>query len=499
MDITIYQINMGRDHNRIAFEGLDLLKMYQGSDKIDSRIYDRVFEGEVDCKDLEDVYRKFNLEHPEGYKGRSLSVSDVVEIVDENGDSTFHFCDSIGFKQIDFDPYLTEEYKEDKIKVVLCEPGKVARVAEISNTLAGLQKTVKGDIEQFCPYEEAVAIICNEEGKFNGMMPNRARLNELCKPVNRLLEAMNQQRMDTTLLPDARKAAEGILTLLRDVPPFDRLDMDFYLPGISKAFTPEGLKAYCKAQVSEPLSPEQLEAVRLVELRGRIVRVLGHLAYSLAEYKSGMERFALLLDAEGGDRTPDGLAESFGRCFPAEVRLNEETAWMALANETSQYLSILRPGEDRARLVKRIHYVSFVGMLRADFFEGLCVGHAPKKCRICGRWFLTTNARHTKYCGGFAPGDKLGRTCRQIGNLRGREQRELAPDHPLKKIYSRRMNTIDKKLERGTLDEETAAVMKRLAKSKMQLAISDVAYAQGGYAAEMEQAALLAEAHTRKK
>ena len=55
------------------------------------------------------------------------------------------------------------------------------------------------------------------------------------------------------------------------------------------------------------------------------------------------------------------------------------------------------------------------------------------------------------------------------------------------------MNTIDKKLERGTLDEETAAVMKRLAKSKMQLAISDVAYAQGGYAAEMEQAALLAE------
>lgn len=81
MDITIYQINMGRDHNRIAFEGLDLLKLYQGSDKIDSRIYDRVFEGEVDCKDLEDVYRKFNLEHPEGYKGRSLSVSDVVEIV----------------------------------------------------------------------------------------------------------------------------------------------------------------------------------------------------------------------------------------------------------------------------------------------------------------------------------------------------------------------------------------------------------------------------------
>lgn len=81
---------------------------------------------------------------------------------------------------------------------------------------------------------------------------------------------------------------------------------------------------------------------------------------------------------------------------------------MALTNETSQYLSVLHTGEDKAKLVKRIHYVTFVGMLRADFFEGLCVGHAPKKCRICGKWFLTTNARHTKYCGGFAPGDQTG-------------------------------------------------------------------------------------------
>lgn len=174
MKIAIYQINMSRDYSRIAFESLDLLKMYQSSDKIDSRIYDRVFEGEVDCKDLEDVYRKFNLDHPEGYKGRSLSVSDVVQVVDEQGNSTFHFCDSIGFKEIDFDPNLTKESKVGKIKIVLCEPGKMARVAEIDNTLADFQKTVKGYIEQVCPYDGDVAIICNEEGKFNGMKFNRA-------------------------------------------------------------------------------------------------------------------------------------------------------------------------------------------------------------------------------------------------------------------------------------------------------------------------------------
>lgn len=49
-------------------------------------------------------------------------------------------------------------------------------------------------------------------------------------------------------------------------------------------------------------------------------------------------------------RTPDGLAELFGRCFPAEFRLNEANPWMALTNETSQYLSVLHTGEDKAKL-----------------------------------------------------------------------------------------------------------------------------------------------------
>lgn len=90
----------------------------------------------------------------------------------------------------------------------------------------------------------------------------------------------------------------------------------------------------------------------------------------------------------------------------------------------------------------------------------------PEKCKICGKWFLTTNARHTKYCGGYAPGDKLHRTCRQIGNLKGREQRELADDHPIIQIYEKRLNTINRYVKRGTLDADLAEVMKKLAKIK---------------------------------
>ena len=72
---------------------------------------------------------------------------------------------------------------------------------------------------------------------------------------------------------------------------------------------------------------------------------------------------------------------------------------------------------------------------------------------------------------------------RQVGNLRGREQRELAADHPIKKIYTKRFNTITQYLGRGTLDEQTAAAMKALAKSKLEKALQDSGYAQGGYAA----------------
>ena len=110
---------------------------------------------------------------------------------------------------------------------------------------------------------------------------------------------------------------------------------------------------------------------------------------------------------------------------------------------------------------------------------------------------MTTDARRTKYCGGLAPGDKRRRTCRQIGNLRGRAQRELAADHPIKAVYNRRMNTILQSTRRGKLDAELAKVMKKLAKDKMLQAISDHSYASTRYEQEMTQEALLAEAKRR--
>lgn len=76
----------------------------------------------------------------------------------------------------------------------------------------------------------------------------------------------------------------------------------------------------------------------------------------------------------------------------------------------------------------------------------------------------------------------------------GRNARARAARAPLKAIYNRRLNTILQSQRRGKLDEATADAMRKLAKDKLQRALSDANYARGSYEAEMTQDALLAEA-----
>lgn len=64
--------------------------------------YQTVYDGELETNDLEEIYSKFNINHPEGFTGHSLSISDVIEIYDE-GCSNIYYVDRIGFRSIAFD------------------------------------------------------------------------------------------------------------------------------------------------------------------------------------------------------------------------------------------------------------------------------------------------------------------------------------------------------------------------------------------------------------
>lgn len=62
----------------------------------------------------------------------------------------------------------------EKILVLLVEPGKCPKVIEIENTLEAMQNIVGGNIEVYEPFDDEVAIVCNEEGKVKGLPLNRA-------------------------------------------------------------------------------------------------------------------------------------------------------------------------------------------------------------------------------------------------------------------------------------------------------------------------------------
>ena len=190
MNIRIYQISMKRDTNNVAFMNYESLPKFQGSADIDSSIYDKVFEGEVNCKNIEEVYQMFNLNHPTGYKARSLSVSDVVEVVTEDGTSNFYFCDSFGFKEVSFDTtkckvsgHFFALTDTEKISVLLVSVGKSPIVKEIPNTYEAMKELVGGGLDEYMPFDDDAAIVCNRDGKQEKLPMNRAVYKEETREV----------------------------------------------------------------------------------------------------------------------------------------------------------------------------------------------------------------------------------------------------------------------------------------------------------------------------
>lgn len=105
----IFQIKDGAGNARyIMFSGLDFVKennlceMEGDLCKLDSDIYEKVYEGDVETEEdaistLESLFVKFQGSKPEGYNGHSLSVSDVIVL-----DGKAYYCDNYGFEEIDF-------------------------------------------------------------------------------------------------------------------------------------------------------------------------------------------------------------------------------------------------------------------------------------------------------------------------------------------------------------------------------------------------------------
>ena len=97
----IYQLPDVEKYHGIRFEGKEQLE--KDGVQLNYDDYELVYEGEIaDFKGnvtLEAIYTQFNTNHPEDFKGHSLSVSDVI-VISVDGDDTAYFCDSMGFTEM---------------------------------------------------------------------------------------------------------------------------------------------------------------------------------------------------------------------------------------------------------------------------------------------------------------------------------------------------------------------------------------------------------------
>lgn len=94
----IYQILDGTKGREYLFMGMDFVNS-QGIE-VDGGDYAFIYGGKLTETDtLDSLYEKFNLHHPEGYYGHSLSVSDVV-VLQKDKHTKAYYVDSFGFREL---------------------------------------------------------------------------------------------------------------------------------------------------------------------------------------------------------------------------------------------------------------------------------------------------------------------------------------------------------------------------------------------------------------
>lgn len=79
---------------------------------------------------------------------------------------------------------------------------------------------------------------------------------------------------------------------------------------------------------------------------------------------------------------------------------------------------------DISIIAERIAFDTIVGFLNSDLFKALAIGHAPRKCHNCGRYFLLSSGYNTCGCNEIDPNDPKGRTCRKVGAHRKEPAKE---------------------------------------------------------------------------
>ena len=112
-DYSVFQIKRTEECRRSKFVPLGELK--NKGVELAMSMYDKVYDGKIEDtgdldRTLENIFYNLNVGHkPEGYRGHSLSISDLVLM-----DGVYYYVDIIGFKKIDFDEKTVKRDKKSE-------------------------------------------------------------------------------------------------------------------------------------------------------------------------------------------------------------------------------------------------------------------------------------------------------------------------------------------------------------------------------------------------
>lgn len=137
----IYQLKDSEDiHRKYMFRGMDELEA--AGLTVDKSNYELVYVGKLEQgMKLDDIYMKLNINHPEDYKGHSLSVSDVV-LIHKNGENKGYFVDDIGYRQVPEFEKLIED-KEPEITLIVSECSEFHSMGELHEGVKSVDQAIE--------------------------------------------------------------------------------------------------------------------------------------------------------------------------------------------------------------------------------------------------------------------------------------------------------------------------------------------------------------------
>lgn len=280
---------------------------------------------------------------------------------------------------------------------------------------------------------------------------------ELCQRVEHFVPLMRRLlNGERTMIDQAQRSMNAVWDVLRNLPPYRDLPMDL-------------------ASAYNALLPLEEDDGAWSEL-----------VTDGTERRQAMERFLsgieTMPDRLGGFRTqvsgmlelyfeelPRRNAAAYGKAFASYYDGAQSMSGfflpdMDVAFEQSfdtavRFVPIHSPDNPANTVVgEETKFDDLVSFLYADFYRGLAVGNAPRRCHNCGRYFLLTDGYNTCYCNNIAPGETK-RTCRKVGAHR-KEAQGKANRSPAKKEYDRAYNRLKARKQRSkiSVDEWNTAV-----------------------------------------